>query len=171
MPFPLQRIQTDRGQEFFAYQFQQKLREYAIKFRPIKPRSPHLNGKVERSQKTDWEEFYSTVDLADPLLKNKLRQWQPYYNCERPHSSLANQTPDERRFDLALTIPFSDEIIEQYNPAKERIRAQSYRLDQSLHEHTSTPTTAATAASPSSHSSKPPKTKKVTAKASKATIS
>jgi hypothetical protein len=73
----------------------------------------------------------------------------------------------KRRFDLALSIPFSDEIIEQYDPAKERIRAQSYRLDQSLHEHTSTPTTAAaTAASPSSHSSKPPKTKKVTAKAS-----
>jgi hypothetical protein len=24
-----------------------------------------LNGKVERSQKTDLDEFYSTVDLAD----------------------------------------------------------------------------------------------------------
>ena len=52
-PFPVQRIQTDRGREFFAYCFQEKLMEYGIKFRPIKPASPHLNGKVERSQRTD----------------------------------------------------------------------------------------------------------------------
>ncbi len=30
---------------------------WGIKCRPIKPGSPHLNGKVERSQKTDLEEF------------------------------------------------------------------------------------------------------------------
>lgn len=27
MPFPIQRIQTDRGQEFFAYEVQERLRE------------------------------------------------------------------------------------------------------------------------------------------------
>ena len=37
--------------------------EYGIKFRPLKPASPHLNGKVERSQRTDLEEFYASVDL------------------------------------------------------------------------------------------------------------
>jgi transposase InsO family protein len=42
LPFPIERLQTDRGQEFFAYEFQQRLRDYGIKFRPIKPRSPHL---------------------------------------------------------------------------------------------------------------------------------
>ena len=52
-PFPIQRIQTDRGREFFAYCFQEKLMDYGIKFRPIKPACPHLNGKVERSQRTD----------------------------------------------------------------------------------------------------------------------
>jgi transposase InsO family protein len=62
-PFPIQRIQTDRGREFFAYCFQEKLMEYGIKCRPIKPASPHLNGKVERSQRTDIEEFYATVNL------------------------------------------------------------------------------------------------------------
>jgi transposase InsO family protein len=41
-PFPIQRIQTDRGREFFAYSFQEKLMDYGIKFRPIKPGSPHL---------------------------------------------------------------------------------------------------------------------------------
>ncbi|MBJ7436102.1 MAG: transposase, partial [Acinetobacter sp.] len=52
MPFPVQRIQTDWGTEFFAENFQYELMEHFIKFRPIKPRSPHLNGKVERSQKS-----------------------------------------------------------------------------------------------------------------------
>ena len=44
-PFPIQRIQTDRAREFFAYSFQEHLMECHIKFRPIRPRSPHLNGK------------------------------------------------------------------------------------------------------------------------------
>ena len=72
IPFPVQRVQTDLGREFFAYKFQEKLREYCIKFRPNKPRSPHLNGKVERPQRTDLEEFYPTVDLNDPDLAHKL---------------------------------------------------------------------------------------------------
>lgn len=54
--------------------------EYGIKFRPIKPRSPHLNGKVERSQKTDLEEFYAAVDLSSPDLIQKLFDWRCHYN-------------------------------------------------------------------------------------------
>jgi transposase InsO family protein len=53
MPFPVQPIQTDRGLEFFAKVVQERLAQEFIKFRPIAPRSPHLNGKVERSQLTD----------------------------------------------------------------------------------------------------------------------
>lgn len=73
MPFPIQRIQTDRGQEFFAVKFQKLLMEWGIKFRPIRPGSPHLNGKVERSQRTDLDEFYSTVDIGSPDLKEQLQ--------------------------------------------------------------------------------------------------
>lgn len=36
-PFPIQRIQSDRGREFFAYSVQEKLMKYGIKFRPNKP--------------------------------------------------------------------------------------------------------------------------------------
>ena len=61
MPFPIQRIQTDRGREFFAEAVQQRLMDWAIKFRPIPPRSPHLNGKVERTQRADREEFWDTI--------------------------------------------------------------------------------------------------------------
>lgn len=75
MPFPIQRFQTDRGREFFAVKVQEKLKEYGIKFRPNKPASPHLNGKVERSQKTDKAEFYATVDLSVDDLKGLLAEW------------------------------------------------------------------------------------------------
>ncbi|WP_428098781.1 AAA family ATPase [Candidatus Rariloculus sp.] len=48
----IQRMQTDRGSEFFAYAVQEQLIEYAITFRSIRPGAPQVNGKVERSQKT-----------------------------------------------------------------------------------------------------------------------
>jgi transposase InsO family protein len=85
MPFSIQRIQTDRGQEFFAYLVQERLMEWGIKFRPIKPGAPHLNGKVERPQRTDLDEFYSKADLKDPELQLRLAEWEFYYNWYRPH--------------------------------------------------------------------------------------
>ena len=51
-PFPVQRVQTDRGREFFAVKVQERFKQCSIKFRPNKPGSPHLNGKVERYQQT-----------------------------------------------------------------------------------------------------------------------
>jgi transposase InsO family protein len=132
MPFGIQRIQTDRGREFFAYKFQEQLMEYAIKFRPNKPRSPHLNGKVERSQKTDLEEFYAIVDLKDPALAQKLDEWQVYYNEFRPHSALQGKTPWERWWELSSKTPYRDEVEDLYDPTKERLRHQNYQTDLKL---------------------------------------
>lgn len=77
--FPVQRIQTDWGTEFFNDTFQEELMVHFIKFRPIKPRSPHLNGKVDRSQLTDKAEFYKLIpkserntNLADWLWNGKI---------------------------------------------------------------------------------------------------
>ena len=75
MPFPVQRTQTDRGREFFAVKVQERLKQYSIKFRPNKPGSPHLNGKVERSHQTDRAEFYATVDLTTDNLDLLLAEW------------------------------------------------------------------------------------------------
>ncbi|MCH5718629.1 hypothetical protein MKP07_21685 [Niabella hibiscisoli] len=66
--FPVHSIQTDWGTEFFNDIFQEELMVHFIKFRPIKPRSPHLNGKVERSQLTDKSEFYSTINRKERTL-------------------------------------------------------------------------------------------------------
>jgi hypothetical protein len=40
-----------------------------IRFRPIPPRSPHLNGKVER---TTLEEFWATVNLRASDIADQL---------------------------------------------------------------------------------------------------
>lgn len=132
MPFPIQRIQTDRGREFFAVKVQEKFKEYNIKFRPNKPGSPHLNGKVERSQKTDKVEFYSITDLTDDNLDLLLAEWQHYYNWERPHSAHHGKSPMERYFDLAEDTPFSDAVYEGYNPNSERIQDPNYKIDLEL---------------------------------------
>jgi transposase InsO family protein len=109
-PFPIQRVQTDRGGEFFGMAFQAALQRYCIKFRPTRPRSPHLNGKVERSQQTDWVECYSTVDLEDPLLPELLDEWQVFYNWHRLHSALGNKTPMERCCELLDVTPGQEEV-------------------------------------------------------------
>ena len=96
MPCPVQRVQTDRGLEFFAVSVQQWLRDHCIKFRPVKPASPHLNGKVERSHKTDREEFWAVADPNSPDQELRFAEWQHYYNWDRPHGSLNGQTPIER---------------------------------------------------------------------------
>lgn len=129
MPFPIQRIQTDRGREFFATKVQKRLMDYGIKFRPNKPGSPHLNGKVERSQKTDKAEFYATVDITADNLHDKLAEWQHYYNWDRPHSAHGGKSPMERYFELMDETPFSDEVSKDYHPKDERIQDANYKLD------------------------------------------
>ena len=52
MPFPIQRVQTDRGREFFALSVQPWLKHASIKVRPIRPASPHLNGIVCASSRS-----------------------------------------------------------------------------------------------------------------------
>jgi transposase InsO family protein len=134
MPFPVQAIQTDRGREFFAYCFQEKLMQYAIKFRPIKPASPHLNGKVERSQRTDLDEFYTTVDPKCPDLQQRLEEWQDHYNQYRAHGSLEGRTPWEAWLERLALTPFHDDVEANYDDSAERIRHPNYQMDLRLAE-------------------------------------
>ena len=103
--------------------------EYGIKFRPNKPCSPHLNGKVERSQKTDKEEFYSTVDLNADNLEDLLAEWQHYYNWFRPHSSLVGKSPDERCLELSSITSFWDDVEENYHTENKWLQIQNYYDD------------------------------------------
>jgi transposase InsO family protein len=127
MPFPVQRLQTDRGGEFFAYEVQNHLRDWRIKFRPNRPRAPHLNGKVERVQRTALEEFWPTAGLADPGLPGRLEEWRCFYNQHRPHTALGGRTPAERIEARAELIPSPETVRSAYDPAKEIIRTPNSR--------------------------------------------
>lgn len=117
-PFPVQRIQSDRGGEFIGVEFQDVLRDNHIKFRPNRPRAPHLNGKVERSQRTDRMEFWSTVDNTAPResLDEQVAQWQNFYNQERTHSAIHCKTPNARFQELIEILPTHEAVHAAYVP-------------------------------------------------------
>jgi transposase InsO family protein len=127
-PFPIQRIQTDRGGEFIAQEFQDELSSHKIKFRPNRPRAPHLNGKVERSQKTDRMEFWATIELCAPreTLQSQLQQWQQFYNQERTHSAIASQTPFRRWKELAELVPTLEAVQNAYKTPERSIKNSYY---------------------------------------------
>ncbi len=99
LPFHAEVIQTDNGSEFQA-QFHWHILDKGIKHVYIRPRTPRLNGKVERSHRIDQEEFYRMLEgvIIDDanLFNEKLQEWENFYNFERPHSALDGQTPYER---------------------------------------------------------------------------
>jgi transposase InsO family protein len=129
MPFPVQRIQTDRGQEFSAYKVQEQLQAWRIKFRPIRPRSPHLNGKVERAQRTALEEFWAWADLEAPSLGDQLAEWQTLFTGQRPHSALGGRTPIDRVGELLPKTPLTEQVWDAYDPSHEPIRTRDYQWD------------------------------------------
>ena len=57
LPFQVEVIQTDHGAEFGS-QFHYHVLDRGIGHVYIKPATPRLNGKVERSHRIDQEEFY-----------------------------------------------------------------------------------------------------------------
>jgi transposase InsO family protein len=100
LPFRIHVVQTDNGAEFQS-KFHWHLQELDIRHVYIRPRTPRLNGKVERSHRVDDQEFYQLLDqdgISDDihLFNDKLREWEDYYNYYRPHAGLGGQTPYER---------------------------------------------------------------------------
>lgn len=99
LPFRVELVQTDNGSEFQAA-FHWHVLDRGIQHVYIKPSTPRLNGKVERSHRIDEEEFYRMLDgvvIDDTALFNKkLREWENFYNHNRPHGGLGGHTPYER---------------------------------------------------------------------------
>jgi transposase InsO family protein len=96
MPFEIRAIQVDGGSEFMA-QFEEACQQHQIRLFVLPPRSPKLNGRVERAQRTHTEEFYEVTDsdftIAD--LAPKLLEWERVYNTARPHQALGYLTPQQ----------------------------------------------------------------------------
>ena len=71
-----------------------------MQHRYIKPRSPQLNGKVERSHRSDKEVFYQLLTYrGDVDLSKKLAKWEDFYNYSRPHGAHRGKTPYEALVD------------------------------------------------------------------------
>ena len=96
MPFPIRALQVDGGSEFESI-FEEACSRRGIRLFVLPPRSPKLNGGVERAHRTHTEEFYevtdSTFQLAD--LRPELLEWETIYNTVRPHQALGYLTPQE----------------------------------------------------------------------------
>ena len=95
-PFRIHTIRTDRGHEFQAKFHWFVEEDKGIRHVYIKPRSPQLNGKVERSHRTDQQEFYQLLTYTDDVdLYQKLEHWEHFYNFNRPHGAHNGKTPYE----------------------------------------------------------------------------
>src|SRR5678815_869468 len=83
LPFRVHVVQTDTGAEFQSH-FHWHIEDLDIRHVYVRPRTPHLNGKVERSHRVDDQEFYQLLDqdgVSDDihLFNEKLREWEDYY--------------------------------------------------------------------------------------------
>lgn len=95
LPFAIKQIQTDNGSEF-SEQFSWHLQDLGIRHRHTKVCSPEENGKVERSHRTDGEEFYGRHQFVSvPHCIKLMKEWEKEYNEDRPHMALGGKTPKE----------------------------------------------------------------------------
>lgn len=94
MPFPIKAIQVDGGSEFYA-EFEETCQQLGIRLFVLPPRSPKLNGAVERANRTHTEEFYEVTECSWTVsaLNHELLHHEFIYNCIRPHKSLGLVTP------------------------------------------------------------------------------
>ncbi|GKS58167.1 IS481 family transposase [Nitrospira sp.] len=94
MPVPIRAIQVDGGSEFAAA-FEQACQQEGIRLFVLPPRSPKLNGAVERANRTHTEEFFESYagELDLPTLRAAQRDWEDPYDHIRPHQALGYLTP------------------------------------------------------------------------------
>jgi len=90
-------VQTDNGSEFLG-EFQRHLEDKNIKHEFIYPRSPKINGYVERFNRTFFKEeflYRHELDIKEQAFTQRLTKYLIWYNTRRPHQSLNMKTPVE----------------------------------------------------------------------------
>lgn len=105
-PFKIINIQTDNGSEF-AGEFNRACKKLGINHCFVYPYSPDMNALVERSHRTDEEEFYQQGNCADTVQEQKklIKEWEIKYNNYRPHQSLGYLTPNEYYEKIRKVLP------------------------------------------------------------------
>ena len=94
MPFPIRAVQVDGGSEFAA-EFEQACQQRGLHLFVLPPRSPKLNGAVERANRTPTEEFYQVTPCSLQMnkLNRELRQWDLQHRTPSPGPRLSNPAP------------------------------------------------------------------------------
>ena len=98
LPFETDFIQTDNGREF-QEDFHVFVTSLQWQHHYLHKSSPNENGAIERSFRTDEDEFFGFRMKRPKTLKDLNLQYQKYlreYNTERPHLSLNMLTPKEK---------------------------------------------------------------------------
>lgn len=93
--YSVRTVQTDNGSEFLG-SFHSFLETNSIIHQFTYPRSPRINGCVERFNRTIQEEFIERSEeifYDEDLFKKKLEDYLIWYNTKRPHQTLKLQTP------------------------------------------------------------------------------
>jgi len=105
MPFAVRALSVDNGSEFMA-EFEQACAARGIALLTLPPRSPKLNGSVERANRTHTEEFYEVTDADATLaaLGPALLDWETTYNTIRPHQALGYLTPAEYLASIGIDV-------------------------------------------------------------------
>lgn len=110
IPFEMSRVQTDNGSEFYKL-FHESCEDKGLKHFWNYPRSPKMNAKIERYNRTVQEEFidYHLDDMAYDLdsFNYQLMDWLLWYNTERPHWTLKLKNPMQALLDL-LQLPLTE---------------------------------------------------------------
>ena len=103
LPFPVRYVQTDNGLEF-QKRFHAKCEELGMEHYYIHKSSPNDNAVIERSFRTDEEEFFFWLQDA-PLDHLELNTWYQRfletYNSVRPHMGI-NMLSPRKAIDLYL---------------------------------------------------------------------
>jgi len=88
MPFPIKLIKADGGSEF-QHAFEEECQRRGIKLFLFPPRSPKLDGHVERAKRTHTEEFYEVTDTSFDMaeLNHASLEWEMIYNTVRPYQA------------------------------------------------------------------------------------
>ena len=100
-------ITSDNGSEFTGKALDLWAHQAGVKLNFIRPGKPVENGYIEsfngrlRDECLNVEVF---LDLAD--ARSKLDKWRGDYNQHRPHSALADRTPNEFA-SVAMQLSFS----------------------------------------------------------------
>ena len=88
-------IRAEKGYKFQS-RFPRHVEDQGMRHIYIKPRSPQLNGKVEKPNRTDQEEFDQLLIYANDVdLNRKIGAGEQPYNIHRPHAVLDGETPCE----------------------------------------------------------------------------